>query len=180
MLANFLHFLSLFQLLSRGLRDSISRCVVPSICRSVPPLLFRRFRHFASSFRITAPAQSHVTDAAVYTLLLTAPAHHITTPAQPPWLRVSCIRPCFNKSEARIWNYSQITLIIFLKKSLFVRFDIKTKNKVFFAKTAICCLLTFVYTFTKKKLLQPKTCHFCLFFPFFTSKGALPNWAKKS
>ena len=65
-----------------------------------------------------------------------APAHRITAPAQPPRLRVLCIRPCFNKSEARIWNYSQITLIIFLKKSLFVRFDIKTKNKIFFCKNS--------------------------------------------
>ena len=37
----------------------------------------------ASGFRITAPAQSHVTDALVYTAPPTAPALHITAPAQP-------------------------------------------------------------------------------------------------
>ena len=37
----------------------------------------------ASGFRITAPAQSHVTDALVYTAPPTAPAPHITAPAQP-------------------------------------------------------------------------------------------------
>ena len=37
----------------------------------------------ASDFRITAPAQSHVTDALVYTAPPTAPAPHITAPAQP-------------------------------------------------------------------------------------------------
>ena len=42
-----------------------------SVCLSVPPLLFRRFRRFASDFCITAPAQWHVTDAVVYTALPT-------------------------------------------------------------------------------------------------------------
>ena len=65
---------------------TLSRYVGPSIGllvgRLVPRLLFRRF---ASSFRVTAPAQSHATDAVVYTLY-TAPtaahAPHITAPAQ--------------------------------------------------------------------------------------------------
>ena len=35
-----------------------------------------------SSFGITAPAQSHVTDALVYTAPPTAPAPHITAPSQ--------------------------------------------------------------------------------------------------
>ena len=37
----------------------------------------------ASGFRITAPAQLHVTDALVYTEPPTAPAPQITAPAQP-------------------------------------------------------------------------------------------------
>ena len=93
----FLLFLLLLPLLfSRGLRDSISHCqsvgpsVYLSVGLSVPRLLFWRF---ASGFYITVPAQSHVTDAAVYTAILTAPAHHITAPAQPLQLMVSCIRP---------------------------------------------------------------------------------------
>ena len=50
------------------------------VCLSVPRLLFW---HFANGFRITAPAQSHVTDALVYMAPPTAPAPHITAPAQP-------------------------------------------------------------------------------------------------
>ena len=44
------------EIFSRGIRDSISHCVGRSVGRSagwsVPPLLFRRFRHFASGFCI--------------------------------------------------------------------------------------------------------------------------------
>ena len=54
----------------------------PMVSQLVPRLLFR---HFVSSFCITAPAQSQATDAVVYTLY-TAPtaahAPHITAPAQ--------------------------------------------------------------------------------------------------
>ena len=52
------------------------------VSQLVPRLLFRRF---ASSFCITAPAQSHAIDAVVYTLYTAptaAPAPHITAPAQ--------------------------------------------------------------------------------------------------
>ena len=83
-------------------RWKVCQSVGLSVCRSVPPLLFRRFWRFASGFCITAPAQWHVTDAVVYTALPTAPAHHITAPAQPPRLRVSCIRPCFYTNDAKV------------------------------------------------------------------------------
>jgi len=85
---------AIFCVFSRGLRDSISHCVGPSVCRSVPPLLFWRFRCFASGFSIAAPAQLHVTDAVVSTALPTAPALQISAPAEPPRLGLSCIRPC--------------------------------------------------------------------------------------
>ena len=58
-------------------------------CRSVGQYVGRSVRHaidflaFASSFRITAPAQSHETDVVVYTGPPAAPAPHITAPAQP-------------------------------------------------------------------------------------------------
>ena len=69
------------------------KALCQSLRRSIGPAI--DFSAFASGFCITAPAQWHVTDAVVYTALPTAPAHHITAPAQPPQLRVSCIRPCF-------------------------------------------------------------------------------------
>ena len=50
--------------------------VCPSVVRSVIRSLFW---HFASGFRVTAPAQSHVTDAVVY---MATPTPHNTTPAQ--------------------------------------------------------------------------------------------------
>ena len=52
-----------------------------SIGLSVYHLLFRRFRRFASGFRITAPAQSHATDAVMYPAPSTAPA--LTLPLLP-------------------------------------------------------------------------------------------------
>ena len=57
------------------------RSVCQSVGRSVPRLIFW---HIASGFFITAPAQSHANDAIVYTGLSTAPALHITAPAQHP------------------------------------------------------------------------------------------------
>ena len=51
-----------------------------------PVLLFQRLQCVASSFGLTAPAQSHATDAILYTVLPSAPALHITTPAQTPQL----------------------------------------------------------------------------------------------
>ena len=51
--------------------------------RSVTHVLYERHMYSASGFRITAPAQLHVTDALVYTAPSTAPAPHITAPAQP-------------------------------------------------------------------------------------------------
>ena len=59
------------------------RSVCQSVGRSVPRLIFWRI---ASGFFITAPAQSHANDAIVYTGLSTAPALHITAPAQHPLL----------------------------------------------------------------------------------------------
>ena len=54
-----------------------------SLCRSVGPSVGPSHMYSASGFRTTAPAQSHVTDALVYTAPPTAPAPHITAPAQP-------------------------------------------------------------------------------------------------
>ena len=87
------------QSVSRSVGWLVGRSVCRSVGRSVPPLRFWRFRHFASSFFITAPAQSYATDAVVYTGLPTAPALHITAPAQHPRLqpvRVSglVVLPC--------------------------------------------------------------------------------------
>ena len=68
-------------------RISIRGSVRPSVRRSVRPLVGPSVgpsRHYsASGFCITAPAQSHVTDALVYMAPPTAPAPHITAPAQP-------------------------------------------------------------------------------------------------
>ena len=50
---------------------------------SVGPLVGPSNLYSVSGFCITAPAQSHVTDALVYTAPPTAPAPHITAPAQP-------------------------------------------------------------------------------------------------
>ena len=58
-----------------------------SVCLSVPPLRFWRFRHFASGFFITAPAQAYETDAVVYMGPPIAPALHFTAPAQHPRLQ---------------------------------------------------------------------------------------------
>ena len=90
-----------FTVFTCGLRDSISHCVGWSVGRSValalsvgwsvPPLRFQRFWHFASGLFITAPALSHATDAVVYTGPPTAPALHITAPAQHPRLMPVCV-----------------------------------------------------------------------------------------
>ena len=60
-----------------------------SVCHlaglSVGPVLhFQRLQRVASSFGLTAPAQSHAPDAVVYMVLPSAPALHITTLAQTP------------------------------------------------------------------------------------------------
>ena len=62
---------------------SVGPSVGPLVGRSVGPSVGPSHMYSASGFRITAPAQSHVTDALVYTAPLTAPAPHITAPAQP-------------------------------------------------------------------------------------------------
>ena len=72
----------------------VCRYVDLSVCLS-RLCFFGVFGVLRSVFCITAPAQLHVTDAVVFTALPTAPAHHITAPAQPPRLRVSYIQPCF-------------------------------------------------------------------------------------
>ena len=60
---------------------SVRRSVRRSVGRSVRPAI--DFSAFASGFCITAPAQLHETDVVVYTGPPTAPAPHITAPAQP-------------------------------------------------------------------------------------------------
>ena len=64
-----------------SVRLSVRRSIRRSVRRSVRPAI--DFSAFASGFRITAPAQSHVTDVVVYTGPPTAPAPLITPPAQP-------------------------------------------------------------------------------------------------
>ena len=54
---------------------SVRRSFGRSVIRSL-------FWHFASGFRITAPAQSHFTDAVVYMEPTATPTPQITTPAQ--------------------------------------------------------------------------------------------------
>ena len=65
------------------LYKSLCRLVGLSVGWSVgPAFAFLAFWHFASGFFITAPAQLFVTDAVVYMGPPTAPAFHITAPAQ--------------------------------------------------------------------------------------------------
>ena len=105
-------------LFSHGLRDSISHCVSRSVClsvgRSVPRLLFWCFWCIASSFFITAPAQSNATEAVVFTALPTAPALHITAPAQPPRLkpvRVSGLVSSFKSPQPRLAMLMQLCIM---------------------------------------------------------------------
>ena len=81
------------------------------VCRSVPPLLFWRFRRFASGFSITAPAQLYVTDAVVCMALHTAPALPITAPAQPLRLGLSLgwFRKNFLAFERDAWLSELVT-----------------------------------------------------------------------
>ena len=118
---------------SCGLRDFISHCVGRSVGllvgRSVPPLRFQCFRHFASGLFITAPALSHATDAVVYTGPPTAPALHITAPAQHPRLqpvRVSGLviktisSPFFLFSSPLLELFTSFFFPFFLLPSLFL------------------------------------------------------------
>ena len=93
-------------------------------------------------------------------------------------------RPTDRLTDGRTDRPSYRDVMPHLKKACLFVLTSKQQTRFFSAKTAIFCLKkSFVYTLTKKKLLQPKTCRFCLFFPFFTfftSKGALPDRAKKS
>ena len=63
---------NLFLVACTRLYIPLCRSVGWSVGRSVTHLFFR---HFSSSFRITAPAQSHATDSAMYTALLDASLH---------------------------------------------------------------------------------------------------------
>ena len=76
-------------------RDSISHYVGLSVGRSVPHLLFWQF---ASSLRITAPAQPHATEVVVYTAPHSAPALPPTAPA-PPAPRRGAHRSCPTERE---------------------------------------------------------------------------------
>ena len=82
-------------------RDSISHYVGLSVGRSVPHLLFWRF---ASSLRITAPAQPHAIKVVVYTAPHSAPALPPIAPA-PPAPQRGAHRSCPTKRE-------HITLVI--------------------------------------------------------------------
>ena len=63
---------------------SVHRSFGRSVIRSL-------FWHFASGFRVTAPAQSHETDVVMYTGPPAAPAPHITAPAQPHATMPVCV-----------------------------------------------------------------------------------------
>ena len=80
---------------SRVQRDSISHYVGLSVGRSVPHLLFWQF---ASSLRITAPAQPHAIKVVVYTAPHSAPALPPTAPA-PPAPRRGAHRSCPTERE---------------------------------------------------------------------------------
>ena len=68
MLNNQVEYFEMHPRISKG--GSVRTSVRPSVRPSVISLLFRRF---ASGFCINAPAQSHATDAVVYTASPTAP-----------------------------------------------------------------------------------------------------------
>ena len=110
----------LYKSLCRSVGRSVGRSVVWSLCRSVPPLRFWRFQHFASGFFITAPAQSYATDAVVYTGLPTAP--HITAPAKPPRLkpvRVSGLVFSRRFSPASTENYTFLHMCLYNTSEVF-------------------------------------------------------------
>ena len=78
--------------LYKSLCRSVGQSVGLSVGRSVgPAFAFSAFSALSERFLLTAPAKLHTTDAVVYTGPPTAPALHITAPAQHPRLMPVCV-----------------------------------------------------------------------------------------